>query len=737
MEKFLINAHRSTIGTKDQTNIIDRLVDKSYKRRKAAAVELQMVIQENMSDPNQLKIVEAIHMLKEDLVNASAANARKGGLMALSATAIALAESPATLALYLNRIVLCVLPSFLDPDCTVRFAACEALYNIAKVSRSLMLPFFTRVFDILSKLVSDWDKRCREASTLIDRLFKDIITEQDADMDLSEFVDLFSKRIFARNAKVSSFLVSWLVVLDSVPGIDFLPYLPQFLRGMLQILDDPDEQIQDMTETVLNEIFSKDKDVHDFDLRLLLPTCISFLKTKAKSDRARKMALGIISTVSIMDKHATLEFAADILDVVFQTRSVYQDRQLREIAVSINQTLLRKVDYKAFEISGRLTQTTEPITKTDSKTKSGLTIGSVPMDDSRQGESVEKTKASFDLPAVLQVLSKHLNKLDSVPTRTAVLRWFLELHMSMPISLYQHKTVIISVLLRTAASSQDGVATLALECLAEMSSYSGSKDNQVELGYREEFFNALIHDLLVLFRKQPELLEEAGSFIIANLGQLTGPVLLCHALSEALSNLEDPIYAESVAQHLGQVILTTPEFSPVRDKLFAMADESDRQLFVTMYRGWSCSAISPLAFCLLAEAHGHATTLLSRIADLEVTLEMNNEVKLLASVVESASFSRLRIQLLDSRKNTYLIKALFGLLMLLPQNEQQQHLRGRLKSLVGVAVMLNKQKLHEPNIPTCRFDGIDFEELLEHYDNKQNLKTVTSRALKKSSLHVY
>ena len=84
----------------------------------------------------------------------------------------------------------------------VRFAACEALYNIGKVSRAMMLPFFTRVFDIMCKLVADSDDLCRQGGGLIDRLFKDIITEQDVEIDLPQFVELFSLRIYVRNASV-------------------------------------------------------------------------------------------------------------------------------------------------------------------------------------------------------------------------------------------------------------------------------------------------------------------------------------------------------------------------------------------------------------------------------------------------------------------------------------------------------------------------------------------------------
>ena len=54
--------------------------------------------------------------------------------------------------MYLGFLVPPVLSCFFDPDSRVRYYACEALYNIAKVARETILPFFNDIFDGLSKV---------------------------------------------------------------------------------------------------------------------------------------------------------------------------------------------------------------------------------------------------------------------------------------------------------------------------------------------------------------------------------------------------------------------------------------------------------------------------------------------------------------------------------------------------------------------------------------------------------
>ncbi|ONM32186.1 Protein VAC14-like protein [Zea mays] len=93
-----------------------------------------------------------------------------------------------------EQIVPHVLNSFLDQDSRVRYYACEALYNIAK----------------------------------------DIVTESDQ-FSIEEFIPLLRERMNVLNPYVRQFLVGWITVLDSVPDIDMLGFLPDFLDGCLHI----------------------------------------------------------------------------------------------------------------------------------------------------------------------------------------------------------------------------------------------------------------------------------------------------------------------------------------------------------------------------------------------------------------------------------------------------------------------------------------------------------------------
>ena len=56
------------------------------------------------------------------------------------------------MARYLEDIVPPVLACVEDQDASVRYYACESMYNIAKVAKGEILSFFNEVFDALCKV---------------------------------------------------------------------------------------------------------------------------------------------------------------------------------------------------------------------------------------------------------------------------------------------------------------------------------------------------------------------------------------------------------------------------------------------------------------------------------------------------------------------------------------------------------------------------------------------------------
>lgn len=214
--------------------ITKNLGDRSYEKRKVAALELEHHIKELYNKSDEEGIRNIIMALRAEFAESAQPNRRKGALIGFAATAIALHDTNVP---YLDAVLHPVITMLGDEDSRVRYYACESLYNLAKVARGAILSQFNEVFQGLCNLYADSDRDVRNGAQLLDRLIKDVVTESDQ-FDVENFIPLLRENIHLDNPFIRQLVVGWITVLDSVPDIDMLEFLPEFLEGLFDMLAD-------------------------------------------------------------------------------------------------------------------------------------------------------------------------------------------------------------------------------------------------------------------------------------------------------------------------------------------------------------------------------------------------------------------------------------------------------------------------------------------------------------------
>lgn len=152
-----------------QLSVSRNLSDKLYEKRKLGALEVEQLMRELRHAHDWARISSVIGHLVTTFSDSAQGNARKGGLIALAATAIGLGDD---IERFLDELVLPVLRCFRDQDAKMRYYACESLYNLAKVARHRILRFYNEIFDALCKLAADPDANVKNGAQLLDRLIK-------------------------------------------------------------------------------------------------------------------------------------------------------------------------------------------------------------------------------------------------------------------------------------------------------------------------------------------------------------------------------------------------------------------------------------------------------------------------------------------------------------------------------------------------------------------------------------
>ena len=95
---------------------------------------------------------------------------------------------------------------------------------------SLLPKQFNEIFSGLCKLSADLNMDVKNGANLLDGLIKDIVTESDH-FDVESFMPLLQKFIHMTDPYIRQLLLGWITVLDGVPDIDMLEWLPLFLDG--------------------------------------------------------------------------------------------------------------------------------------------------------------------------------------------------------------------------------------------------------------------------------------------------------------------------------------------------------------------------------------------------------------------------------------------------------------------------------------------------------------------------
>ncbi|KAF8424074.1 vacuolar protein 14 C-terminal Fig4p binding-domain-containing protein [Tirmania nivea] len=700
------------------------LNDKLYDKRKIGALDLEKVIRDCIDQDDHERIRAIIHELcHEYAYSVHQPNARNGGLIGLAAASIALGPEVAQ---YLGEIVPPVLACFSDQDARVRYYACESMYNIAKVAKGEILPFFNTVFDALCKLAADAELSVKNGAELLDRLVKDIVAESAATyvsilqspeesiaetssgacsptfqseaafptaFSLPRFIPLLRERIHVINPFTRIFLVSWITLLDSIPDLELVTYLPDFLEGLFKFLNDPNKDVQVATQDALEGFLQEIRRI------ARLKRGIEDSRKSRTEKRTRTMSdsgSGNTEEASRQQEFISGEEYAIADDTADGSWIPGQDVQIDhqkiiEILIpfleapndisqeDIQLTALRWVD-DFFEICPEdlvlfLPRLLSMVLPAISSNSEAIRQAALKVNTSLMNLVANLSDDISPPPPTVNALTlQFLNEFEE--TRVVALEWLIMLHKKAPRKILAINDGTFPALLKTLSDSSDQVVQRDLQLLSQISQNS-----------EDDYFALFMVNLLSLFSTDRRLLETRGNMIIRQLCINLNPEKIYRTLADILEKDEDVEFASIMVQNLNNILITAPELIDLRKRLRSLDTKDGQMIFVSLFRSWCYNAVATFSLCLLAQAYEQASNLLQIMADLDITVNMLIQVDKLVQLLESPVFTYLRLQLLEPEKYPFLYKSLYGLLMLLPQSSAFGLLKNRLNSVSPIGYL--------------------------------------------------
>jgi vacuole morphology and inheritance protein 14 len=157
------------------------------------------------------------------------------------------------------------------------------------------------------------------------------------------FIPLLRERLTVLNPYVRQFLVGWITVLDSVPDIDMLEFLPDFLDGVLNMLSDPNREIRQQADTALAEFLHEVKSASFIDYKRLTEILVVRAASPDEFTRcgcglalsapllldpanARLTSITWLHEFVVLGKSRMVPYAADILGAVLPCLAHAEER---------------------------------------------------------------------------------------------------------------------------------------------------------------------------------------------------------------------------------------------------------------------------------------------------------------------------------------------------------------------------------------------------------------------------
>ena len=649
--------------------IIRGLGDRSYDKRKNAALDLTATVRLLQEAGDTDRIVSIITLLAQQFVRSRTANHRKGGLIGIAACAIGFMSD---IQRYLHLILPPVLECFDDQESRVCYYACESLYNISKVARNNVLKYFNQIFDGLCKLFAHVDVDVKNGANLLDRLIKDIVTESET-FDIESFIPLLQKHIKRTKPYIRQLLVGWISILNAVPDINMLDYLPEFLDGLFNMLSDGNREIRQGADNVLLDFLREIKQVDVVEFGPMVNILVSQSRSKERFNRLT--AITWLNEFIILGKEKLLDFYSSILSSIMYCIS----DDAHDICQAANEANLGLLSL------------------------------------------VRTTTTAFELGPLLRALSVELLSVH-VTTRVAALTWINMLHEKDSSEMNKYIGDLLPALLKTLSDTADDVVLINLQVIARIS-------------IDKQQFVRVLNALVQLFLEDRALLKTRGALIIRKLCALLDCRNIFMSLASTMSstNNDDIEFSSTMVQTLNLILLTAPELLPLRKALTgcfrADANPADKETFLTLFKCWSHNPVATFSLCLLAQSYDLSAALIHKFGEVDVTVGFLMQIDKLIQLLESPIFMQLRLQLLevDTENHCDLLKSLYGLLMLLPQSQAYKTLSDRLATVSSLKMHLafspSGQAIKSGGgaaVVTKKIDNsADFLMLLNHFGDVQ------------------
>ncbi|CAD8081924.1 unnamed protein product [Paramecium primaurelia] len=706
--------------------IIKLLYDKSQDKKQQGCQQLKSLVQSYAQSGKELLIKQIIETLKIKFTSSSQLYLKRQGMFAIQTVAeILVKEFPQLAERCVKDLTQPILECLNDKEDKARQYAVECLLQLTKIMKTMILLNFNEIFDYQLGRSAEQDNQIVQAMFLLDAQLKTqvqiAVQERFSDpgkpcyFNLNSFMIQLQSKLKSRVTYVRQFLLGWIKVLNQCHNNDLYIYFPMILEGIFMMLGESNKEVRNGADLQANEFLKQveikvnlDQRVNEQIIEILLKIC----QMKGNQNNYAKLnsLLWIFEYLRVFQQELEEEQKGK-LGFQHSTSHIKQEEYLRSNTSPISKNQMQQF-LGGFE---------SPLRKTILNSLSQI-LGPILILLSHEEEEIRKAAQKTN-ELLLKVMEKVKNQsvefMNIVPTikemltdkksntAESALIWMKHLLETYSESLFPTIEDILTKLIDKLADSESAIVQNIMDVLANISMHS-------------QYFEIVIDKILTMLHKNQEQSEKKGDQIFKKLCSLLNPQKVYFTITAKLLEIysdNDVLFISNTVQTLTTLLISEKELQNLRNILRNLKHEKDekqrqhnQEIFETLYRTFCYNSMSVITLCLLSEEYELAYNIIISFSEVEVNQYILLEIAQLINVLETPVFIFLRLQLLEYDSHPFLMKCLFGLMMLLPQGPAFNMLRQRLKNVSNTQIQSLQQ---DKKMETEEF--LDIQKLLTQF----------------------
>ena len=612
----------------------------------------------------------------------------------------------------------------LNSQCIVEYT--NKINDILRNNDKIITRYINKLLDVAIILKIHIDSNVRGCGNVLDNILQKTVTKALKDksnqsFDSKKLINKLLEKVNTNNTIIKLFVVNWIILIIDINQIQLINILQDILPWLFNLLNDNSEEvrsivkkclipIQDNLEKNYEDYYLENKSIYEKNLTLIIEKCNS--NGKSKTFVFERLNNYLKKYYNIMLKYVSS---------IEESKSQANLLQFKPFQNDTN--IIRKQSVKTYHLNDNLIKSSfNSLTPHQKKIPIGI-LNTNFQENENKNYNIKDSLKLIPFHLFINVLDVILNQ-NNEKYSTNTNEWLAKIIELVPKNTKEFDVKTFSNKIKININSQK------LELIIHWYQILFDKygDNMFSNGdgFIDNFDKLLPND-------NEKLLEQMIYFLcdVANYNESYLNVIFDKIINQLLNNkklrdlywekimklLSDKIDIVKIYQKFSEILLSINNVKFIHEmvnklNIFLISNNSGKELRLTLskygrdkdkyakaffdqlYTVWSYSPIAVLILTIFSEYYELSFNLILNFTGIKLENEFYKELGLMVQLLETSSFNPIRIKFLEPMKNLYLVRSIYGILMLLPQGNAFDALSKRME---GISTLYDYDQYKEEN----------------------------------------